>query len=493
MSGLAGVVSLEDKSDNKRKIKILLDKISHRGEKRDIFNICGNFIGMNSDSSIKNRKDEDTCLLDGRIYNIDNLLEKYGIQKGLLLSTDAQKIHLLFNKIGKNIFRELKGSFALVISDKEGDIYLARDVMGIKPLYYSKNKDTLIFASELKSIIEFGKNIKEFPTGSYMKNFKSPRRIKKIDSDCYSLLDNSGTLELEDRLEDYLLKAVDRRISDSNLTFGVWLSGGLDSSIVAALLKEFKDKVYTFSVGFEDSPDLNSAREVSNYLGTEHMEYKLDTDELFSSIPKVIYCLESFDAPLVRSSLGNIVASKISSSVDVVFSGEGGDELFAGYNYFLEYDSSKTIQKELVNSINSLHNTALQRVDRSANAYNVNAKLPLLDDNLLNFVLRIPPKRKVKKDKKISKYILRKVGSRFLPNSIAWREKDKFWEGAGIVDTLGKKIDDMITDEEFEKGRKLPGNIRLRNKEEVYYYRIFKDYYEGIDINNILSLTQDFN
>jgi len=493
VSGLAGVVSLEDKSDNKRKIKILLDKISHRGEKRDIFNICGNFIGMNSDNSIKNRKDEDTCLLDGRIYNIDNLLEKYDIQKGSLFSTDAQKIPLLFNKIGKDIFRELKGSFALVISDKEGDIYLARDVMGIKPLYYSKNKDTLIFASELKSIIEFDKNIKEFPNGSYMKNFKSPRNIKKIDSGCYSMLDNSGTLELEDRLEDYLLKAIDRRISDSNLTFGVWLSGGVDSSIVAALLKEFKDKVCTFSVGFEDSPDLNSAREVSNYLGTKHMEYKLDIDELFSSIPKVIYYLESFDAPLVRSSLGNIVASKISSSADVVFSGEGGDELFAGYNYFLEYDSSKIIQKELVNSINSLHNTALQRVDRSANAYNVNAKLPLLDDNLLNFVLRIPPKRKVKKDKKIGKYILRKVGSRFLPNSIAWREKDKFWEGAGIVDTLGKKIDDMITDEEFEKERTLPGNIRLRNKEEVYYYRVFKDYYEGIDINNILSLTQDFN
>jgi len=351
----------------------------------------------------------------------------------------------------------------------------------------------LIFASELKSIIEFDKNIKEFPPGSCMINLETPKRIKKIDTNYNSIINNSESMELEDKLEDCLLKAVDRRISNKNSALGVWLSGGLDSSIVAALVKEFKEEVYTFSVGFEDSPDLISAREVSNYLGTKHTEYKLDIDELFFNIPRVIYYLESFDAPLVRSSLGNILVSKISSPADVVFSGEGGDELFAGYNYFLEFNSSKTIQKELVNSINSLHNGALQRVDKAANVYNVNVKLPILDEYLLNFVLRIPPNRKVKKDKNISKYILRKVASKYLPGYIAWRKKDKFWEGSGIVDTMEKKIDSMITDEEFEKNRILLGNIKLRNKEEVYYYKIFKNYYSGIDVNNILSFTQDFN
>jgi asparagine synthase (glutamine-hydrolysing) len=286
---------------------------------------------------------------------------------------------------------------------------------------------------------------------------------------------------------------MDSRINDNNSNLGVWLSGGLDSSIVAALLREFSDKVQTYSVGFEGSPDLEAAKVVSDYLGTEHTEYMLDTEELFLNIPKTIYYLESFDAPLVRSTLGNMIASKISSSSDIIFSGEGGDELFAGYDYFLEYDSSKVIQKELVNAINSLHNTALQRVDRTANAYSVNVKLPMLDENLLNYVMKIPPKNKVRKDKNTVKYVLRKVASKYLPEDIAWRGKDKFWEGSGIEDTLEKKISTLITDKEFSSSVKSLSTPNLRNKEEVYYYKIFKDYYADVDIDNFLSFTQDFN
>ncbi|MCJ7690031.1 MAG: asparagine synthase-related protein, partial [Clostridiaceae bacterium] len=259
------------------------------------------------------------------------------------------------------------------------------------------------------------------------------------------------------------------------------------------LLREFTDKVYTYSVGYEGSPDLEAAKVVSDYLGTAHTEYKLDTEELFLSIPKTIYHLESFDAPLVRSTLGNMIASRISSSSDVIFSGEGGDELFAGYDYFLEYDSPEVIQKELVNAINSLHNTALQRVDRTANAYGVNVKLPFLDENLLDYVLKIPPRNKVRKNINTGKYILRKVASKYLPDVIAWRDKEKFWEGSGIEDTLEKKINTIITDKEFSDDRRSPDSPNLRNKEEAYYYKVFKDYYSDIDIDNILSFTQDFN
>jgi asparagine synthase (glutamine-hydrolysing) len=294
---------------------------------------------------------------------------------------------------------------------------------------------------------------------------------------------------MEDNLEDYLLKSMDMRITDGDLKLGVWLSGGLDSSIIAALLREFTDKIYTYSVGYDGCPDLEAAMQVSDYLGTTHTEYKLDTEELFSTI----YHLESFDAPLVRSSLGNMIASKISAPSDIIFSGEGGDELFAGYNYFLEYDSSKIIQKELVNAINSLHNTALQRVDRAANAYGVNIRLPMLDENLLNYVMRIHPRNKVRKDRNTGKYILRKVASKYLPDDIAWRDKEKFWEGSGIEDTLEKKINTIITDKEFSDNRKSPDSPNLRNKEEAYYYKVFNDYYSDIDIDNILSFTQDFN
>jgi asparagine synthase (glutamine-hydrolysing) len=491
MSGIAGIFNLRESKKDRQKINILLDKISHRGDRREVIDISGGYVGINSNYSFETKIDKNIILVDGKIYNLDYLISKYGIQADNSLISDSEKICLLLDKAGKGIFKYFKGSFALVIVDKKGNIYLARDFIGRKPLYYYKDDETLMFASEVKSLIEFTNDIKEFTPGSHMINLLKPEVIKIVDADNYSIIRDQELEVQEDKLEDYLLKSMDMRINDNNLNLGVWLSGGLDSSLVAALLREFTEKVYTYSVGYEGSSDLEAAKVVSDYLGTAHTEYKLDTEELFLNIPKTIYHLESFDAPLVRSTLGNMVASRISSSSDVIFSGEGGDELFAGYDYFLEYDSPELIQKELVNAINSLHNTALQRVDRTANAYGVNVKLPFLDENLLDYVLKIPTKNKVREN--TGKYILRKVASKYLPDDIAWRDKEKFWEGSGIEDTLEKKINTVITDKEFSDNRKSPGSPNLRNKEEAYYYKVFKNYYSDIDINNILSFTQDFN
>ena len=497
MSGLAGIISSKKSRKNRGKTNMLLERISHRGRKRKIYDFCGNYIGINTKYGLNNRVNGKIILIDGKIYNLDSLLLKYNIKSDRArkhkLFSDIKKINLLFDIAGEEIFKEFRGSFALIFADSNGDIYIARDVIGRRPLYYLKNNKDLMFASEIKSLINFGADICELPPGSCMLNFENPKIIKKIDTEDFPVIEGEGGKELEEKLENYLLKSMDRRISSNNLKYGVWLSGGLDSSIIAAMLKEFTDKVYTYSVGFENSPDILSARRVADYLGTRHTEYRLDTEELFSSIPRVIYHLESFDAPLVRSSLGNMIVSKISESSDVVFSGEGGDELFAGYNYFLKFNSSKLIQDGLVKAINSLHNTALQRVDRTANAYSINMKLPILDESLLDFVLRISPEMKVRKDKNTGKYILRKVASRYLPEDIIWREKDKFWEGSGIEDTLEKKIYDIISDEEFIKAQKLPGNIKFRNKEELYYYRIFNRYYSNVDFNKVISFTEDFN
>ena len=195
-------------------------------------------------------------------------MSKYDIQVDDSLISDSEKICLLFNKIGKGIFKYFKGSFALVIVDKKGNIYLARDFLGRKPLYYHKDNETLKFASEVKSLIEFTSDIKEFPPGSYMINLLKPEVIKIVDADNYTIIKDQDSEIQEDKLEDYLLKSMDMRIKDNNLNLGVWLSGGLDSSLVAALLREFTDKVYTYSVGYEGSSDLEAAKEVSDYLGT---------------------------------------------------------------------------------------------------------------------------------------------------------------------------------------------------------------------------------
>lgn len=493
MSGIAGIIELKGSKKNKKEINILLDKISHRGDKKELFDISSGYVGINTSYDFEARVGQEIVLLDGTINNLDQLLRKNSIDISDPAISDSQKICLLLDKVEKKIFRYFKGSFALAIIDRKGDIYLVRDVIGKKPLYYYVDNNTLIFASEVKSLISITSDIREFPPGSYMQNLTKPKIIKKIDADDYAIFEDQNSETMEDKLEKYLLKAMDDRINGDNLKLGVWLSGGIDSSIVAGLLKEFSEKVYTYSVGHEGSPDLLSAKVVSDYLGTTHTEYMLDTEELFENIPKTIYHLESFDAPLVRSTLGNMIVSKISASSDIVFSGEGGDELFAGYNYFLEYDSSKVIQEECVNAINSLHNTALQRVDRTANAYNVNVRLPMLDDNLLNYVLRIPSENKVRKDKNTGKHILRKVATKYIPDDIAWRSKDKFWEGAGIEDTLEKKINTIISDKEFMDDVNSPDKPNLRTKEEAYYYKIFTDHYSDIDVNKFLSFTQDFN
>ena len=201
----------------------------------------------------------------------------------------------------------------------------------------------------------------------------------------------------------------------------------------------------------------------------------------------------TFDAPLVRSTLGNIIVSEMSAENDIVFSGEGGDEIFAGYNYFLDIDSKKQVQDALVCALESLHNTALQRVDRSSNSCGVNCKLPMLDEDLVEYALMIPPDEKLDYDKCLTKIVLRKLAEKSLPYDIAWRPKDKFWEGSGIYNIIGKKIDKIITDSDYLRNRKINDNFILRNKEELYYYRIFRSFYPEVDYNNFLSFTKVFN
>ena len=491
MSGIAGIIG-ETGKIGRKEINKLLDKISHRGENRELLDLTEGIAGINTNYDYQAKANGRTILLDGRIYNLDELLQKYSIEVKRQGLSDIEKISLLIQEKGADIFKDLKGSFAMAVSDSEGNTYLARDMLGRKPLYYSKENGSLLFASEVKSMIELTNDIIEFPPGSYMENLSKPNIIKIVDTDNYSIIRDEDLGTLEERLSIHLLNSMDARISNKNLDLGVWLSGGLDSSVVAALLKEFSQDIYTYSVGYEGSPDMIAAKKVAEHLGTDHTEYELDVDELFENIPKTIYHLESFDAPLVRSTLGNMIVSRISASSDIVFSGEGGDELFAGYNYFLDLDSSNVIQEELVNAINALHNTALQRVDRTANAYSVNVKLPLLDENLLNYVLRIPPRDKVRKDKNTGKYILRKIAARYLPDDIAWRDKDKFWEGAGIEDTLEMKIDSIVSDREFSERTSQEGTV-LRNKEELYYHKVFREHFADVDVNNFLSFTQDFN
>ncbi len=506
MAGLAAVLSDTKKRNAKTRELLLLltENISHRGIKtkliKDISGVKNGFACLLSNYNIKPESFENSdgsfTFIDGKIYNLDSLLKNLAISCSGKNKGDSYKFSLLFKKMGTCLFPLLEGSFAILHSDSDGNLFALRDFIGRKPLYYAVNKkENLIIGSEVKVFKDFGKDfiVRELSPGNYLKNNGAQIDFKRLD---YSQALSEEDIKFENPFESidrFLNQAIKKRISDKSYQYGVWLSGGLDSSIIAAIMKKHKDEIYTYSVGFDNSSDIIYSRKVAEYIGSNHYEYNLGINEIFKSIPEVIYTLESFDAPLVRSSIGNLIVSRISSESDIIFSGEGGDEVFAGYNYFLDLNSYDSVQDELYNAINSLHNTALQRVDRFANKYSIDVKLPLLDEQLIGYSLGLPPELKIDKKKKATKNILRKVAEKYLPEDVVWRKKDKFWEGSGIYDKVQNRIEGIISDKEFEENSLLKNGFKLRNKEEYYYYKTFRRFFPDMDYSKFLSFTEDFN
>jgi len=281
---------------------------------------------------------------------------------------------------------------------------------------------------------------------------------------------------------------VTKRVAASEI--GAWLSGGIDSAALTALARRQLPELKTFAAGVEGAPDLQYARLVSEFCGTEHHERLVTLTEMLAVLPAVIYHLESFDALLVRSSITNYLVGRLAAEhVPAVFSGEGGDELFGGYAY-LKALAPSDLPHELVDITKRLHNTALQRVDRCSASHGLVARTAFLDRDVLDFALRIPPGMKVHEsngggDEKIEKWILRRAVEGLLPEEVLNRTKAKFWQGAGVRQLIEGHAEEAISDEEFAAERDLGDGIVINTKEELYYYRIFKDLF-GPEVNAAL-------
>lgn len=354
-----------------------------------------------------------------------------------------------------------------------GTLKLERDELGIAPLYYGKTSDgTLCFASEVKALLLSTNDVNEFPAGHVSEDEKLTQyfQLQKHDE-----IDESPEA-IASKLRQLLTNSILVRIKPDS--FGSWLSGGLDSSVFAALAKPYVKSFHTFSAGIKNAPDLEYANALASHIKSNHHEIIVDLDMMIKNLPDVIYHLESFDALLVRSSIMNYLVSKAASNyVEEIFSGEGGDELFAGYEYIKSLPA-ESIADELVDITGRLHNTAFQRVDRCAYAHSTVPHVVFADPNVFNFALTIPTKYKLKDN--VEKWILRQAVKDVLPQNVLHRTKAKFWEGAGVQDLILDYASARVTDYDFNNEKFLPNGCILNSKEELYYYRIFKEYFGNV-------------
>jgi asparagine synthase (glutamine-hydrolysing) len=232
----------------------------------------------------------------------------------------------------------------------------------------------------------------------------------------------------------------------SDVPLGAFLSGGLDSSIIAALVRRHVDELHTFAVGLQGSPDLEAARTVATHLDTIHHEYIIDPDEIPGLLPQILYHLESFDQDLVRSAIPCYFVSRLAAEhVKVVLTGEGADELFAGYRYYRGYQQPEQLHRELRRSIACMHNINLQRVDRMTMAHGLEARVPFLDTTMIDLAMTIDPHLKIHRSegRRIEKWILRKAFEDLLPTEIVWRGKEQFDEGSGIAGLMSGQTTDQ--------------------------------------------------
>ncbi|HEX5836459.1 MAG TPA: asparagine synthase-related protein, partial [Anaerolineales bacterium] len=281
-------------------------------------------------------------------------------------------------------------------------------------------------------------------------------------------------------IKSSLRSAVHKRLL-ADVPVGVSLSGGLDSSIVTALAREETEKLHSFAVGVEGSPDLAAARRMSNYLGTVHHEYVYSTQDMVRALPDVLYYLESFDPALVRSAIPNYFLAKLAAEyVKVILTGEGADEVYAGYDYLAQFNDPLDLQDEMLHITQALHNTNLQRADRMSMAFGLEARVPFLDVQSVALAMGIPADWKLH-GQRVPKSLLRQAFAGDLPAEIVNRPKAKFSKGAGSSELIAEEAVERISDQEFASERerlRKDWSYRLENKEALYYYRLLREFYD---------------
>jgi asparagine synthase (glutamine-hydrolysing) len=497
MCGIAGVWG----NEHKEVVARMMKRMVHRGpDAKGMFNNGHGCLGhqrlsimdpQGGNQPIYSGDGGRAIVANGEIYNFPNLRTDLKGKHKFRTSNDSESALHLYEDIAVKAADQLDGMFAFAISDGQ-ELYAARDPIGIKPLYYGKYEGNFIFASELKALIDIAEDVREFPPGTWYHTkygFNSFYVVPRHQQGNYSI--EECCKMIRQKLENAVLK---RLMSD--VPVGAFLSGGLDSSLICAIARKHVDQLHTFSVGVEGSPDLKAARVVADHIDSIHHEYILTTEEVVDKLPDIIYYLESFDQDLVRSAIPCYFTSRLAADyVKVILTGEGADELFAGYTYYKDIDEHDDLHDELRRSVCSLHNINLQRVDRLTMAHSIEGRVPFLDTEMIDLAQKIPVRYKLKNDgdqEDVEKWILRKACEDLLPYDIVWRDKEQFDEGSGTVDIMTEAVTDIIKKTEANKWIEENNQDNIRSAEEAAYYKLLDEAYGGCSaiFNNVARWSE---
>jgi asparagine synthase (glutamine-hydrolysing) len=427
---------------------------------------------------------------DGQIGNGKELVKIHRGTDGSFRE-DELLLHL-YRQHGREMFQYLDDAiFAFVISDGE-ELFAARDLLGIKTLFYGRQNGNLYLASELKSILAVTDEVYEFPPGHYMDSSarltpfdELPRTSPKV------MQANLG--QMVGDIRDIIQRSLHQRVDFAHPT-GALLSGGMDSSVIAYLASELYQQKFgkqaqlkTFAIGVGESSDIHSARVMAEHIGSDHHELIVNLEQVLAVLPEVIYYLESFDPSLVRSAVTNFLISRYAKAegIEVLLSGEGGDEIFGGYAHLKTLPSEEFFARQ-VECFSFLHNNASLRLDRMNQSHSVRVVAPLISGELLRYALSIPAEYKVRPqgEQKIEKWIFRKAFEDLLPESVIWRFKQEFSQGSGSAGLLPVYFEKTMSDAELAQAQeKYP---LIRSKEELHYFQIFVDHFgDGLAIDTV--------
>lgn len=433
--------------------------------------------------------------VNGEIYNhqeLRNSLPHYTFTT----NSDSEVVLALYLEKGPSFVEDLNGIFAFALYDSRDDsFFVARDHMGIIPLYYGTDAQSQFFvASELKALEGFCTTIEQFPPGCYLasKEGLTPQRWYARAWESFDTVKDNNT-DIE-KLKNALEEAVHRQLM-SDVPYGVLLSGGLDSSVIAAITKKFASKriesgdqeeawypqLHSFAVGLKGAPDLIAAQKAATHIGTIHHEVNFTIQEGLDAIRDVIYHLETYDVTTIRASTPMYLLARVikSMGIKMVLSGEGSDELFGGYLYFHKAPNAQEFHEETVRKLKKLYLYDCLRANKSLAAWGVEGRVPFLDKAFMDVAMSINPTDKMIKDGRMEKWVIRKAFEDYLPESIAWRQKEQFSDGVGYswIDTLKEQAESKVSDSTFAAAAaKYPINTP-KNKEEYLYRSIFETHF----------------